>query len=256
MIKETKVKDVAAEFEINLADSTIEIKLDKQKLDEVGLTSGNLVKNLEKAMKLNMKLKDDGVLIIKASSKENSLNDVYKLKEKIKDTYVHGIKGISQVLPVKRGEEFIIVTAGTNLKKILELEFVDETRTVSNDVYEATEVLGIEAGRQVIINEIFKVIDSQGLNIDKRHIMLVADTMCTSGQIRGITRYGVVSDKSSVLARASFETPINHIIEAALVGEVDRLTSVVENVMINQPIPIGTGLPKLVMDMKEPEKAK
>ena len=161
-----------------------------------------------------------------------------------------------QVLPIKRGNEFIVMSAGSNLKKVLELEFVDETRTISNDVFEISSVLGIEAARQAIINEIFKVIDSQGLNIDRRHIMLVADTMCMSGQIQGITRYGVVSDKSSVLARASFETPINHIIEASLVGETDMLASVVENVMINQPIPIGTGLPKLVIDPQKIKEAK
>jgi DNA-directed RNA polymerase beta' subunit len=69
--------------------------------------------------------------------------------------------------------------------------------------------------------------------------------MCNSGQIKGITRYGVVSGKSSVLARASFETPIKHIISAALVGESDKLSSVVENVMLNQQVPVGTGLPNL-----------
>ena len=85
--------------------------------------------------------------------------------------------------------------------------------------------------------------------------MLVADTMCVSGTLKGITRYGVVSEKSSVLARASFETPIKHIINAALVGEVDNLNSVVENVMVNQPVPIGTGLPSLtVKPAKEKEK--
>ena len=80
--------------------------------------------------------------------------------------------------------------------------------------------------------------------------MLVADTMCSNGDVRGITRYGVVSEKASVLARASFETPVKHIINAALSGEVDKLTSVVENVMINQPVPLGTGLPGLVIKMK------
>ena len=80
--------------------------------------------------------------------------------------------------------------------------------------------------------------------------MLVADTMCVSGSVKGITRYGVVSEKSSVLARASFETPIKHIINAALVGEVDELNSVVENVMLNQPVPVGTGLPDLVTTVK------
>jgi len=80
--------------------------------------------------------------------------------------------------------------------------------------------------------------------------MLVADIMCANGEVKGITRYGVVSEKASVLARASFETPIKHLINAALEGEVDNLTSVVENVIINQPVPIGTGLPGLVTKMK------
>ena len=80
--------------------------------------------------------------------------------------------------------------------------------------------------------------------------MLVADLMVANGTVKGITRYGVVSEKASVLARASFETPLKHLFNAALEGEVDNLTSVVENVMINQPVPIGTGLPGLVTKMK------
>ena len=117
-------------------------------------------------------------------------------------------------------------------------------------IFEIANILGIEAARQAIINEVLKVIEAQGLNVDVRHIMLVADTMCANGEVNGITRYGVVSEKASVLARASFETPIKHIINAALVGEVDQLNSVVENVMLNQPVPIGTGLPGLITKVK------
>ena len=171
--------------------------------------------------------------------------------EKLLDYLQEKEEGIKQVLPVKRENEFIIITAGSNLKEILKMKEVDVTRTISNDIYEITEVLGIEAARQAIINEVFKVIEAQGLNVDIRHIMLVADTMCVTGDIKGITRYGVVSEKASVLARASFETPIKHIINAALIGEVDRLDSVVENVMLNQPIPVGTGLPGLITKVKK-----
>ena len=84
--------------------------------------------------------------------------------------------------------------------------------------------------------------------------MLVADTMCFSGSVKGITRYGVVSEKASALARASFETPIKHIINAALIGEVDHLNSVVENVMLNQAVPIGTGVPDLIMKQENSKK--
>ena len=155
------------------------------------------------------------------------------------------MKGITQVLPVKRGDEYIIITAGSNLKEILPMDEVDPNRTRSNDIFEIASILGIEAARQAVIDEVLKVIDSQGLNVDIRHIMLVADTMCLTARVRGITRYGVVSEKASVLARASFETPIRHIINAALIGEEDNLTSVVENVMLNQPVPVGTGMPSL-----------
>ncbi|MCK5139220.1 MAG: DNA-directed RNA polymerase subunit A'', partial [Thermodesulfovibrionia bacterium] len=182
-----------------------------------------------------------------------SLNELYKTKEKLKSVHLKGIKGIEHVLPVKRDDEFVIITAGSNLKDVLNLDYVDFSRTVTNNVFEIADVLGIEAARQAIINEVFGVIESQGLNVDIRHIMLVTDTMCKNGNVKGITRYGIVSEKSSVLAKASFETPLKHLINAALIGEVDELNSVVENVMVNQPVPVGTGLPSLVTRVREKE---
>jgi len=253
-IKETRLRDISTEFTINIADFTIEVKLDKDKMKEIELTNSKVMDAILKQLK-GYNIKDNKEsLVLKARSKEDVFNDAYKTKEKIKNITVKGIKGISQVLPVKREDEFVIITAGSNLADVLQLEEVDAYRATTNNIFEIEQVLGIEAARQAIINEIFKVIESQGLNVDVRHIMLVADTMCVSGTLKGITRYGVVSEKSSVLARASFETPIKHIINAALVGEVDNLNSVVENVMVNQPVPIGTGLPSL--SVKSPKAAK
>mgnify|MGYP001563381707 FL=1 len=253
-IKETKLKDIATEFTINIADFTIEVKLDKEKMKELELTIGRVMDAISKQIKGYTLRDNKDSIVLKSRSKEDSFNEAYKGKEKIKDLNVKGIKGILQVLPVKREDEFVIITAGSNLADVLQLEEIDAYRTTTNNIFEIEQVLGIEAARQSIINEIFKVIESQGLNVDVRHIMLVADTMCVSGTLKGITRYGVVSDKSSVLARASFETPIKHIINAALVGEIDALDSVIENVMINQPVPIGTGLPSL--SVKQPSKEK
>ena len=251
-IKETKLQDIISEFSINITDLTVIAKLDKNKMKDIGMTNSKVIEAITKQTK-GLNLKDDGdSLVVKSKSKEETFNEVYKIKEKIRGLTIKGIKEISQVLPVRRDDEFIIVTAGSNLSEILKLEEVDSYRTATNNIFEIEQVLGIEAAREAIIKEVFKVIESQGLNVDVRHIMLVADTMCVSGTVKGITRYGVVSEKSSVLARASFETPIKNIINAALVGEVDELNSVVENAMINQTIPIGTGLPKLIM--RTPDK--
>lgn len=245
-VKETRLKDVAAEISLNLADARIDVAVDDARLSELGMTKQGLVSVLKKEAKgLSVELRKE-LLCFKAKNKEENVNEVFKLKEKLKEVVIKGIKGVYQVLPVKRGNEFVIITAGTNLKKVLSLPFVDDTRTVSNDIFEIEAVLGIEAARQAVINEVFKVIENQGLNVDIRHLMLVADTMSAAGRIQGITRYGVVKNKASVLAKASFETPIKYFIEASLYGEVDKLTSVVENVMLNQPVPVGTGMLKLV----------
>lgn len=253
MIKETRLGEIVSEYTMNVVDLKIEVKINTDKMKELGLTLLGVAKAIEKATK-GLQIKAEGDLLVVKGKEIKSLNELYKLKEKAKETPISGIKGITQVLPVKRKDEFLIITAGSNLKKVLELDVVDIERTVSNDIFEISEVLGIEAARQAIIDEVFKVIEAQGLNVDIRHIMLVADTMCASGAIKGITRYGVVSEKASVLARASFETPIKHIINASLTGEVDRLNSVVENVMINQPLPIGTGLPGLRIKVEDGEK--
>ena len=250
-IKETLLQDIMSTVEVDIAESQIDIGLDREKMKDIGMTSVSVVNAVSKAYKgITVKKTDEGISI-NIKGKDINFNEVYRMKEKIKDTYIRGIKGIKQVLPVKRGEEFIIITAGSNLVDVFGMSEVDQTRTTTNDVHEISQVFGVEAARQGVINEVFKVIDAQGLNVDVRHIMLVADIMSFTGSLKGITRYGVVSEKSSVLARASFETPIKHIINAALVGEVDPLDSVVENVMLNQPVPVGTGLPGLIVKVKK-----
>ena len=250
-LKETKLSDIALEFSISLVDSEIDVKLDKERMKSLDLTNSQVISSITKQLKgFNVKDNKDSILL-KSRSKEESLNDIYKAKEKIKGIHIKGIKDINQVLTVKRDDEYIIMTSGSNLSEVLQLEGVDAFRTTTNNIFEIQEVFGIEAARQAIIDEVYKVIENQGFNVDIRHIMLVADTMCVSGILKGITRYGVVSEKASALARASFETPIKHIINAALIGEVDNLNSVVENVMLNQAVPIGTGVPDLIMKPKK-----
>jgi len=249
-IKETRLNEIVSEVLINVVDSSIEVKIDDDFAKSFGVSYSTISKSISKEIKgFKVKQKENS-FILRSRSKEKSLNEVYKAKEKVKKVYIKGIKGILQVLPVKRKDEFVIITAGSNLSEILKLEFVDVARTTTNNIHEIAKVLGVEAARAAIIEEVFKVIESQGLNVDIRHIMLVADTMCTNGVIKGITRYGIVSEKASVQARASFETPIKHIINASLTGEKDNLTSVVENVMLNQAVPVGTGLPGLRVKLK------
>jgi len=245
-LRETSLQYFIEEIDISIANATLRISLLKDHLALANTDIKKIIKLLEKGVK-GYSFKEESEYVINVSSnKDENLNALYKLKEKIKEIYVHGIKGLTQVIPVKRDGEFVIVTAGSNLKEVFKFDFVDQTRTITNDIFEIEKFFGIEAARIQIINEINKVLDGQGIPIDTRHLMLVADTMSTSGKVLGINRYGIVKEKPSVLARASFETPIKHFISAAISGERDELKSVIENVMINQIIPTGTGIAHLV----------
>ena len=99
----------------------------------------------------------------------------------------------------------------------------------------------------MIINEIQDILKIQGLDIHVNHLELAADAMCNTGEVKGVTRMGIIAQKSSILARATFETPIKQFVNATVKGGKDKLSSVIENIILNQPVPIGTGLPGLLV---------
>ena len=247
-IKEVKLKEVMEEISINFTDKKIEINIDNKALKQVHIGIEKIVESLsEKGFKIKKK---ESRLIFDAS--EKTFKEIYKLKEKLKETILSGIKGISQVLPVKRDRDFIILTAGSNLKEVLAFKGVNTEKIFTNDLHEIAAVLGIEAARQAVVNEIQNVLTAQGLDINRKHLMVVADTMANSGVVKGITRMGIISEKGAVLARASFETPIKHFVTATRTGKKDKLASVIENIILNQPVPVGTGLPGLLVKVTGP----
>ena len=254
LIKEMTFNELSSEFSINIMKGSVESTLDNKKMKDYGLTRKFLFNALTDQLKtMEVRESKKGFIFILKESGDN-LSEVYRMKEKIKETIIRGIKGIDQVLPTLKNGKMVILCGGSNLKEVLQLDQVDENKTKTNNIFEIADVLGIEAARQMIIEESLSVIEKQGLDIDIRHILLLADLMTSSGKISGITRGGIMSEKESVLARASFETPVVHLVNASLVGEEDKLNSVIENVIFNQPVPLGTGLPGLVAKMEKKKK--
>jgi DNA-directed RNA polymerase subunit A' len=174
-----------------------------------------------------------------------------KLLDKVSSFYIKGVAGIKRVLVTEEHGEWVIRTDGSNLSKVLEIYGVDTSRTTTNNVHEIAKTLGIEASRNALIYESRGVLEDQGLDVDVRHVMLVADMMTSTGEVQQIGRHGISGKKSSVLARAAFEITVPNIVDAAIKGESDPLEGVTENVIVGQSIPIGTGLVELYMSTFE-----
>jgi len=247
-IKEVTMKDLASEIDLDFSSKKIEIKIDKEGIKQSHITIKKVIDKLNE-IGFSAREKENSIII---NAAEMSFKEIYRLKEKLKKTIISGVKGISQILIVKRDRDYVIITLGSNLDKILEMKETESNKLISNDLHEVASVFGIEAARQLIINEIQEVLNTQGLRIDKRHLKFVADAMTNTGEVKGVTRIGIIAQKSSILARATFETPIKQFVNSTIKGSKDNLVSVIENVILNQPVPIGTGLPGLLVKVVGP----
>jgi DNA-directed RNA polymerase subunit A" len=250
-IQEVTLRQIIAQIHTDLAALEIVTEFSQQALQNYNLDLDTLAKALKKNVR-GVKFSMDGIkAVFKPKKKAYGARYVYKIKEKLLETKIQGIPNVTYALVRKDKGEYVIQTEGTNLAKVLKVDGVDPTRTTTNDIHEVMSVLGVEAARNAIIEEVRATLEKAGVNdVDTRHLMLVADTMTSDGTIRAIGRYGLSGQKGSVLARASFETPLKHLLSAAIHGERDELTSVVENVMVGQPVKVGTGMVKLVVKSK------
>ncbi|MDD1720617.1 MAG: DNA-directed RNA polymerase subunit A'', partial [Euryarchaeota archaeon] len=169
-----------------------------------------------------------------------------QIVEKVRAMTIKGIDDIKRVVVRKERDEYVLYTEGSSLKKTIQLDHIDATRTKTNNINEMAEAFGIEAARNSIIEEAMDTLREQGLTVDVRHIMLVADMMTIDGEVKQIGRHGIAGEKTSVLSRAAFEVTVNHLLDAAIRGETDELAGVTENVIVGQPILLGTGDVRLI----------
>jgi len=236
----TSMEDITKAMYVDPELGEVVIQLDSTMMEDRGVTA----KGLEEVLRLpncTLRTKEDRVYL-----KPKKI-EPRKLLDKVTSHHVKGIPGIRRVLLTEEKGEWVIRTDGSNMPKVLDVTGIDPTRTTTNHIHEIAKTLGIEAARSVIIKEAMGVLEEQGLDVDIRHVMLVADIMTVTGEVRQIGRHGISGEKSSVLARAAFEITVPNIVEASIKGESDPLKGVTENVIVGQSIPIGTGLVDLYM---------
>ncbi|MFW9887866.1 MAG: DNA-directed RNA polymerase subunit A'' [Candidatus Thorarchaeota archaeon] len=241
------VESVASNVSIDLLRQAIDIRLDPELMEDKGLT----VKDVSEAIQTKIKTKGeveagDGVIFVYPAN--DTLADLQRLSEKIRDVRVKGINDVTHVVIRKEPDGYVLYTEGSNLQDALEIEGVNPHKVYTNNLKEINQVLGIEATRNAIIQEAMSVLNEQGMDVDVRHIILVADMMTADGAIRQIGRHGISGSKNSALARAAFEVTIKHLLGAGIAGTKDPLRGITENVILGQLIPLGTGAIDLLMN--------
>ena len=155
--------------------------------------------------------------------------------------YVENIDG-----KYEQVEQFVLDTDGSNFIKVMNHPAVDGTKLYSTNVWDVYEVLGIEATRAILFNEIHGLFESVGVNY--RHLCLLCDVITRFGRLMSIDRYGINKNDIGTLAKASFEETEKILLKAALFGEVDPVTGVSANIMMGQPIRGGTAFSQILLD--------
>ena len=245
------VESVASNVSIDLLRQAIDIRFDPELMEDKDLTVEAIAEAIQEKIKGKGEVEPGENMIFVYPANE-SLAELQKLSEKIREVRVKGISDVTHVVIRKESDGYVLYTEGSNLQDALEVEGVNPHRIYTNNLREIFQVLGIEATRNAIIQEAMNVLNEQGMDVDVRHIILVADMMTADGTIRQIGRHGISGSKNSALARAAFEVTIKHLLGAGIAGTRDPLRGITENVILGQLIPLGTGAIDLLMNPQIP----
>ena len=256
-LETTTTRDIAS-IDVDVAQRVLTLDLKNQNLRLKNMNGREVMDKLSRALKLYVQADNPDrpkqLKLIPGVSKEDDLANLaadpptytalLQLEDKVKKLRLKGLPGISRANvqgPDKNTGEYYIATIGSNLSKVSEFAGVDRSRTYTNNIVEIYQYLGIEAARQSIISELRDTLEGAGLDVDVRHLITVADVMTSEGEVRAIGRHGVSGTKHSILARSAFEVTVNHLLRAGIIGERDKLKGVTENVIVGQPVALGTG---------------
>ncbi len=235
---------VLGSMSTDITDMKVVVELNKKALVQRNMTAKEVSDRINAELDVSSYVAGDNLIM---KPEEPSYRQLLQLVKSVHSVILKGIKGIKRVVIRKEESgEYVLYTEGSTLKEVLAIDGVDATRTRTNNVNEIYEVMGIEAARAALIHEATETLKEQGLNVDVRHIMLVADIMTVDGEVKPIGRHGISGEKASVLARAAFEVTVSHLLDSGMGGDVDELRGVTENVIVGQPIRLGTGNVKLI----------
>lgn len=250
-IEVTRVIDLC-HLETDITNLTINI-IPTKEIERKHTSLDKILNALDKVPKTSSRIVDGKIEVTMDEPSYKRLQSSFKT---IRNLKVKGINGINRSVIRREGREYVIYTEGSNFSEVLKIKGVDRTRTTTNNIQNIYEVLGVEAARNAIITEAASTLAEQALIVDQRHIMLVSDLMTYDGTIKAVGRHGISGEKSSVLARAAFEITVNHLLMAGQRGERDPLNGVAENIIVGQPISLGTGAVQLMLDFNKLAKSK
>jgi len=256
-LETTTTRDIAS-IDVDITQRHISLSLNTANLRVKKMNGAEVRDKLSRALRLFVQADNDDkpkvLKIIPGIAKEEELATIatdpptytalLQLEEKIKKLRLKGLPDIMRANvqgPNAETGEYYISTIGSNLSKVSEYAGVDRGRTYTNNITEIHDYLGIEAARQAIINEMLLTLEGAGLDVDVRHLLMVADVMTSEGEVRAIGRHGVSGTKHSILARSAFEVTVTHLLRAGIIGERDELRGVTENIIVGQPVALGTG---------------
>ena len=194
-------------------------------------------------------------------------DEIYLLKN-FQDTVINNIvlRGVNKIVNViprvvkdmvvkedgkySRKEAWVLDTTGSNLIDVFGVDFIDFSRTYSNDIREMYDVLGIEAARQNILNEIVDVMEASDAYVNYHHLSILCDRMTVSKDLVPIYRSGILNDDIGPISKSTYEMHTEMFLEASRHGEFDQMRGVSANVMCGQQGYYGTNSFSLLLDME------
>ena len=277
LYKEFQEIDPVCQDEHSPSNWVLRFEINRKELLERQITMEDIVFSIKEIYQNDLSCiysddnSDELILRIRINKESDSEEDegIFLLrmieKSMLEKIIIQGVNGIDKVTmrtskdvghfndegDFERTPEWVLDTDGVNLVDIMNFPGVDPTKTISNDIYEMNECLGIEAARYTLFKEMYDVISFEGAYVNYRHLALLVETMTFRGGLMSIDRHGINRGDIGPLAKCSFEETTDQLLKAAIFGESDPVVGVSANIMLGQIAPGGTGSCDLLLDEEE-----
>ena len=229
----------------------IQISFDLDKIYEYKLCLKKISKIIEDTFEVKCVFSPSWVNRVDVFVNDDTCESIDDFLPSLKKIKIAGIDNIMSINYRKQGDEWYMIVHGSgNFNTLINLDFINKNRILSNNMWDIYQMFGIESARQFLIDEFMNVVSSDGTFINIRHVMIMVDIMTHTGTITSISRYGINRKEVGVLSKASFEESLDNFLKAGLFTDLETTNAVSSSIMCGKTPRLGTGVCSVTMDLQ------
>ncbi|CAL6070618.1 DNA-directed_RNA polymerase subunit [Hexamita inflata] len=144
--------------------------------------------------------------------------------------------------PAQDKQYYLMTITPKKPMQLLSNPLINPYLSYTSSVHDCNQLFGIEAARQLILDEVYTLYKDYGMNVCHYHVQILSSFMTVTGQVLGYTNQGLKQvKKNKTILLASFERTGEYLFQAGIQGIQEKFNEVSEDLIFGNCFQIGSG---------------